>query len=277
MSNAVKVIAVASGKGGVGKSNVSANLSYQLAQRQRRVLLMDADLGLANIDVLMGLRARRNLADVIEGRCSLEEILLTGPGGVRLIPAASGLKRMAEMDNKAHAAIIQGISSLDEDFDYLVVDTAAGVADSVVSFCRASQQVLVVISDEPTSMADAYGLIKVLYREAGLTRFKVVCNMVSSEIQARAVFARLNDVAQRFLDVTLEYAGAIPRDEFLLRAVSRQQLVSQLYPTSESSLAFKRLASQVEQWPSAMGQQGHIQFFFERLLSPSVDPVGAAW
>lgn len=276
MSNAVKVIAVASGKGGVGKSNVSANLAYQLAQRQKQVLLMDADLGLANIDVLMGLRARHNLADVIDGRCSLAEILLTGPGGIRLIPAASGLKRMAEMNSMAHASIVRAVSGLEEGFDYLLVDTAAGVSDSVVSFCRASQHVLVVVSDEPTSMADAYGLIKVLYREAGLTRFKVLCNMVSSEIQARAVFARLNDVAQRFLEVTLEYAGAIPRDEFLLRAVSRQQLVSQCYPTSESSLAFKRLATQVEHWPAPTGQSGHIQFFFERLLATPVDQVGVA-
>ncbi len=274
--SAVKVIAVASGKGGVGKSNVSCNLSYQLALKNRRVLLMDADLGLANIDVLLGLRAIRNLADVIAGQCALEDILLTGPAGIQIIPAASGLKQMAEMGAAEHAAIIQGISGLNNKFDYLVVDTAAGIADSVVSFCQASQHVLIVISDEPTSMADAYGLIKVLNREANVTRFKVVCNMVNNDVQARAVFARLNGVAQRFLEVTLEYAGAIPRDEFLQKAVARQQIVSKLYPSSESSLAFKRLATTVDQWEQPSGPRGHIEFFFEQLVG-SDEKVSMAW
>jgi flagellar biosynthesis protein FlhG len=274
--SAIKVIAVASGKGGVGKSNVSCNLSYQLALKHRRVLLMDADLGLANIDVLMGLRATKNLADVIAGRCELKDIVLTGPGGVNVIPAASGLKQMAEMCAAEHAAIIQGISGLGDQYDYLVVDTAAGIADSVVSFCQASQHVLIVISDEPTSMADAYGLIKVLNREANVSRFKVVCNMVGNDAQARAVFARLNEVAQRFLDVSLEYSGAIPRDEFLQKAVVRQQLVSKLYPSSESSLAFKRLANTVDSWEPVTGPSGHIQFFFEQLVLPH-EKVSMAW
>ncbi len=264
---AVKVIAVASGKGGVGKSNISCNLSYQLAQLKRGVLLMDADLGLANVDVLLGLRPKHNLADVLEGVCRLEDIVLEGPGGIQVIPAASGLRQMADLSATDLAAIIQGISSLETPLDYLIVDTAAGIAESVVSFCQASQQVLVVVSDEPTSMADAYGLIKVLSRDAGIRHFQVVCNFSSSDLQARTVFSRLTEVTQRFLDVSLSYAGAIPRDEFLVKAVGRQQLVSKLYPNSESTLAFKRLAAQVESWPIPSAPAGHIAFFFERLLA----------
>lgn len=274
--NPVQVIAVASGKGGVGKTNVSINLACQLARRGRRVLLMDADLGLANVDILLGLRPTLNLSHVMAGECDLADILMPGPFGISVIPAASGIKRMAEMPPSQHAALVQSLSSLEDNYDVLVVDTAAGIADSVVTFSRASQHVLVVVTEEPTSLADAYGLIKVLNRDAGISRFKVVCNMVSSEARARQVFQRLCDVAERFLDVRLDLAGAIPRDEFLLKAVARQRAVSELYPATESVQAFKQLADVAERWPTPVVPGGHIEFFFERLL-PRDSEVSLAW
>ncbi len=272
----VQVIAVASGKGGVGKTNVSINLACQMARRGQRVLLMDADLGLANVDILLGLRPTLNLSHVVTGECGLNDVLMPGPFGISVIPAASGIKRMAELTPAQHASLVQGFGSLAEPYDVLVVDTAAGISDSVVSFSQASQHVLVVVTEEPTSLADAYGLIKVLNRDAGITRFKVVCNMVSSEGQARKVFERLCAVAERFLDVHLAFAGAIPRDEFLLRAVARQRAVSELYPATESVSAFKRLADAAATWPVPKGPRGHIEFFFERLL-PTDKEVSMAW
>lgn len=272
----VQVIAVTSGKGGVGKTNVSVNLACQLARRGRKVLLMDADLGLANVDILLGVRPQRNLSHVIAGECSLRDILVTGPFGLSLIPAASGIKRMAEMSPGQHATLVQAFSSLEDDYDVLVVDTAAGISDSVVTFSRASQHVLVVITEEPTSLADAYGLIKVLNRDAGISDFKVVCNMVGSDVQARKMFERLCAVAERFLDVRLAFVGAIPRDEFLLKAVARQKPVSELYPATESVQAFKRLADAVDGWPAMASPRGHIEFFFERLL-PAANDVSMAW
>lgn len=272
----VQVIAVASGKGGVGKTNVSINLACQMARRGQRVLLMDADLGLANVDILLGLRPTLNISHVVAGECALRDVLMPGPFGMSVIPAASGIKRMAELSAAQHASLVQGFGSLAEPYDVLIVDTAAGISDSVVSFSRASQHVLVVVTEEPTSLADAYGLIKVLNRDAGISRFKVVCNMVSSDAQARKVFERLCAVAERFLDVHLSFAGAIPRDEFLLRAVARQRAVSELYPATESTLAFKRLADVAVTWPVPEGPRGHIEFFFERLL-PGEQEVSMAW
>lgn len=272
----VQVIAVASGKGGVGKTNVSINLACQMARRGKRVLLMDADLGLANVDILLGLRPTLNLSHVMAGECTLQDVLVPGPFGISVIPAASGIKRMAEMSPAQHASLVQTFGSLEAPYDVLVVDTAAGISDSVVSFSRASQHVLVVVTEEPTSLADAYGLIKVLNRDAGITRFKVVCNMVSSDAQARKVFERLCAVAERFLDVHLAFVGAIPRDEFLLKAVARQRAVSELYPATESVAAFKRLADTAALWPIPEGPRGHIEFFFERLL-PRENEVSMAW
>ena len=273
--NAVKVIAVSSGKGGVGKTNVSVNLACQLARRGNRVLLMDADLGLANVDIMLSLKPKWNLSHVLDGKCSIEDILLPGPDGISIIPAASGIKKMAELGNDQHAAIVRSLSALSGDYDVMIVDTAAGISDSVITFSRASQYVLVVVTDELTSMADAYALIKVMNRDAGIKRFKVLRNMVNSYDQARDGFERLNEVAQRFLDVTLEYAGFIPRDPYLIKADTRQKAVSDLYPGAESSLAFRRLAETVDKWPMPTGPSGNIEFFVDRMFSKE-ETAGAA-
>ncbi len=151
----VQVIAVTGGKGGVGKSNISVNLSIALAEMRRRVVLMDADLGLANIDVLLGLKTDKNLADVLSGDVGLEEVMVTGPAGVKIVPASSGVQQMAALGPQEHAALINAFSSLSQQLDVLVVDTAAGISDTVVSFVRASQEVIVVVCDEPSSITDA--------------------------------------------------------------------------------------------------------------------------
>ncbi|WP_373096197.1 MinD/ParA family protein [Zhongshania sp.] len=265
--SAVKVIAVSSGKGGVGKTNVSVNLACQLARRGRRVLLMDADLGLANVDIMLGLRPKWNLSHVLDGKCAIQDIIVPGPVGISIIPAASGIKKMADLASAQHAAIVRSLSELKDDYDVLIVDTAAGISDSVVTFCKASQYVLVVVTDELTSMADAYALIKVMNRDAGIRRFKVLRNMVDSHDQARDGFERLNEVAQRFLDVSLEFAGFIPRDPYLIKADSRQKAVSDLYPGAESSLAFRKLAETADKWEGPTGPSGNIEFFVDRLFS----------
>jgi len=272
--NPVKVVAVASGKGGVGKTHVSVNLAYQLTRLGKRVLLLDADLGLANVDILLGLRTTRNLSHVLSGECDIRDVLVEGPGGMSVIPAASGLKHMADLGSTENAAIIQAISSLRDAFDVMIIDSAAGISDSVVSFSRASQHMLVVVNDEPTSLADAYGLIKVLNRDAGITRFRVLCNKMDSEHQGRQVFAKLKEVGDRFLDVVLEYAGLIPRDEFVQRALQRQRLISELFPGADAAQAFARLAEQVDAWPAVTRPSGNLEFFGERLVEAPAVPAG---
>lgn len=264
--NPVKVIAVASGKGGVGKTNVSVNLACQLAKMGRKVLLMDADLGLANVDIMLGLRPKWNLSHVLNGQCDIQDVIVKGPNGIDIVPAASGIKKMSELGADQHGAIVRSLSALQDPYEVLIVDTAAGISDSVVTFSQASQHVLVVVTDELTSMADAYALMKVLNRDAGIRRFKILRNMVDSQQQARDGFNRLDEVTRRFLDVHLEYSGYVPRDPYLVKADSRQQAVSELYPGADSSLAFKRLAETVEKWELPVSPSGHIQFFGERLI-----------
>ena len=178
-SRPLQSIAIASGKGGVGKTNVAVNLSVALAQSGRRVMLFDADLGLANADLMLGLRPTKTLHDLVSGRAtSLEEILLEGPGGLLLVPSASGIGSMANLTPAEHLGLIRAFSSYDKPLDVLIVDTAAGVHDSVTSFCKAVQQVFIVVCDEPASLTDAYALIKVLHQEHGVRRFRVICNML---------------------------------------------------------------------------------------------------
>ena len=267
----VQVIAVTGGKGGVGKSNVSVNLSVCLANMGRRVALLDADLGLANIDVLLGLTPKRNLENVLAGECSLMDILLTGPGGIRIIPASSGTQKMTMLGSMEHAGLIHAFSELSDQIDVLVIDTAAGISDSVVSFVRAAQEVLVVVCDEPSSITDAYALIKLLNREYGVDRFRVVANMTRSTQEGRNLYNKLTQVAERFLDVTLQYVGNIPFDETVRKAVQRQRAVVDVAPRSKAGIAFKQLAEKVDLWPLPSTPRGHLEFFVERLVQGTAE------
>ena len=262
----VQVVAVTGGKGGVGKTNVSINLSVCLAGMGRRVALLDADLGLANIDVLLGLRPKKNLENVLAGECSLTDIMLTGPGGIQLIPASSGTQRMTMLGTMEHAGLIHAFSEISDQIDVLVIDTAAGISDAVVSFVRAAQEILVVVCDEPSSITDAYALIKLLNKEYGVERFRVVANMTRTTQEGRNLFNKLTQVTDRFLDVTLQYVGNIPFDEAVRKAVQRQRPVVEVSPRSKAALAFKQLAEKVDMWPLPSTPRGHLEFFVERLV-----------
>lgn len=262
----VQVVAITGGKGGVGKTNVAINLSVCLAGMGRRVALLDADLGLANIDVLLGLRPKRNLENVLAGECSLTDIMLTGPGGIRIIPASSGTQQMTMLGAMQHAGLIHAFSEISDQIDVLIVDTAAGISDSVVSFVRAAQEVLIVVCDEPSSITDAYALIKLLNKDYGVDRFRVVANMTRSVQEGRNLFNKLTQVTERFLDVTLQYVGNIPFDESVRKAVQRQRAVVELSPRSKAALAFKQLAEKVDLWPLPSSARGHLEFFVERLV-----------
>ncbi len=262
----VRVIAVASGKGGVGKTNVSANLALALQLSGEQVLLMDADLGLANIDVLFGLQPMFHLGHVLEGRCTLNEALVQGPAGLTIVPAASGLKQMASLSHAEHVGLIRAFSELARPVDTLVVDTAAGIADSVTTFCRAAQEVLIVANNEPASLTDAYALIKVLSRDHGIHRAQVIANMIRSAADGYEMFEHLRRVSERFLDVQLHYLGGVPYDEYLQRAIRRQTAVVEAYPSAPASVAFRNLAAAIRKWPRPEGARGHVEFFVERLI-----------
>ncbi len=266
LSRPVQVIAVTGGKGGVGKSNISVNLSIALAELRRRVVLLDADLGLANVDVLLGVHANRTLADVLSGEVSLEDVLVPGPGGIKIVPASSGVQQMAELGPRQHAALINAFSELSDQLDVLVVDTAAGISDTVVSFVRASQEVIVVVCDEPSSITDAYALIKLLNKDYGMVRFRVVANMTRSLQEGANLFHKLNQVCEKFLDVTLQYVGHIPFDENVRKAVQRQKALLEYAPRCKAAQAIRNLALKIDSWPLPNTARGHLEFFVERLL-----------
>jgi flagellar biosynthesis protein FlhG len=271
--NPVQVIAVTGGKGGVGKTNVSVNLGVALCRLGRRVTLLDADLGLANVDVLLGLKPRRNLSDVLAGSISLSDVIVQGPSGLRIVPAASGTQAMVHLGAREHAGLIAAFSEIAHQMDVLIIDTAAGISDEVISFLRAAQEIVVVVCNEPTSITDAYALIKVLNTRYQIKRVRVLANMVSGPQEGKSVFAKLVTVTERFLEITLDYAGFIPFDEHVRRAVQRQRSVVDAYPTAKASQSFMELAREVDRWPVPVAPRGHLEFFVERLIATA---AGAA-
>jgi len=262
----VKVIAVTGGKGGVGKTNVTLNMAVSLAKTGKRVMVLDADLGLANVDVLLGIRVTKNLSHVLSGESTLDEVIVKGPEGVMIIPATSGTQSMVELTDVEHAGLIQAFSSLQTPIDVLLIDTAAGISNMVVSFAQAAQDVLMVVCDEPTSITDAYALIKILSKQNGVYRFKIVANMVRSLREGQDLFTKLTRVTDRFLDASLELVACIPFDGNVRQAVRKQKTVVDAFPKTPASLAFKALANRAEEWPIPHQPGGHLEFFIEKLL-----------
>ncbi len=265
-SEPVRVIAVSGGKGGVGKTTVSVNLASALALAGRQVMLLDGDLGLANVDVLMGISPRYTLAHVLSGERTLQEVIVQAPNGIRIAPGASGVARMANLSPAEHIGLVRAFSGLGSEIDTLIVDTSAGIADGVLRFSQAAQHVLLVIRDEPASITDAYALMKVLSREHNVQRFRVLVNMTRQPGEALAVFQRLQRVTARYLEAVVEFVGEIPDDDMLGRAIREQRPVLDAYPNSKASLAFKNLARLTDTWPIPAGPRGHLEFFVERLV-----------
>ena len=267
----VRAIAVTGGKGGVGKTNVSVNLGVAAAEMGQKVMLLDADLGLANIDVMLGLHPEYDLSHVMRGERTLDEILVEGPAGMKLIPGASGLQSLAELSPAEHTGLIRAFSELAADTELLIVDTAAGISDTVLSFSRAAHEIVVVVCDEPASITDAYAIIKLLNRDYGHRRFQVLANMVRSAQEGRELYNKMCRVTDRYLDVTLGFMGAIPFDENLRKAVRTQRPVVQAFPRSRVAQVFRSLAKKIETWPQPDGANGQVQFFVERLIKYSSD------
>lgn len=267
-----RVIAITGGKGGIGKTTVSINLAVALAASGKRVLLLDADLGLANVDVLLNLKVKRNLSHVLAGECELAEVLLDGPSGVTVVPAASGVRAMSELSEPQRAGLIHAFSDIAHEADVLLIDTAAGISGNTVTFCGAAQEVVVVVCNDPASITDAYATIKVLHQANGRSRFRILVNMVRDLAEGREVFGKLVTVADRFLDVTLELVGTIVFDLRASDAARARVPLVQKYPSSPAALTFKKLARLTDNWPSPNVASGALEFFVDHLVQ--VPPLG---
>lgn len=261
-----QVIGIASGKGGAGKTTISINLAVALAMRGAKVMLLDADLGLANAQIAMGVHAPLNIGHVMDGSHALSDIIVSTPQGVRLVPGASGVRDLAALDSSQIAAIIRSFDDIKEPVDYLVVDVAAGISPAVLDFMAACQRRFVVVCDQPASIADAYGLIKVMATEQNLDEIYLIPNMVASSAQGLQLYRRLNDVCNRFLGISIRHLHSISADELVLQSLRKYKPVLDFAPGSVAARDFRTLAELITQLPPIEQASGRLQFFMERML-----------
>ncbi|MGI9135093.1 MAG: MinD/ParA family protein, partial [Rhodoferax sp.] len=229
-----EIIGIASGKGGVGKTTAAVNLSVALTQLGHRVMLFDADMGLANSQIALGCTCPFNLSHFMSGQKTLQDIIVRSRHGVMLVPGASGVKEMAALNSVQTSRIVQAFSALEDEIDYLVVDMAAGIAPSVLTFMASCQRRFIVVRDDPSSIADAYGTIKVLIQDHDLDEIYVIPNAVSSQVEGRNLFRRINQVCAQFLNYTTDYLGAIEFDEMTMAAHKNYEPVIEYAPRSVS-------------------------------------------
>ncbi len=261
-----QVIGVASGKGGVGKTTVAVNLAATLGQRGHRVLLLDADLGMANAQVALGVRSPLNISHLLSGEKKLNELLVEAAPGVQLVPGASGLRDMAALDMSQVATIIHAFDELQEPVDYLIVDVAAGISPSVLTFMAACQRRIVVLQDQPAAIADAYGLIKVMTQDQDLEEIYLVANAVQGEAHGQQLSQFVNDVTVKFLGCTVKYLGCISADESVQQAQRKYRSVVDFAPSSRAAADLRRLAQALEKLPPLQDPGGQMQFFMGRML-----------
>lgn len=264
----LRVITVTSGKGGVGKSNIVVNLGMAFARMGQKVLLIDADLGLANLDILLGLSPRFTIHDLLSLRRTLSEVLLEGPEGIKILPASSGIPELADLDKHQKMFLLSELDEYSENIDVVLIDTGAGISRNVLFFNIAAMERIVVANNEPTSTTDAYALIKILASKHGENHYKLLVNGLSKPKEGEMVYRTMLRVTERFLGkgISLEYLGVIPYDEAIPRAVLKQQPALSLFPRAKVSQCFTSLAKRL--WdssaPTEMGS--NIKFFWRRLL-----------
>ncbi len=261
------VYAVTSGKGGVGKTAIVANLAWNLATAGSEVLILDADLGLANIDIVFGLSPQYNLNHFFSGDRSLAEVLVDGPKGIKILPAGSGLQNFIHLDGRQKMRLLEGLDTLDVHFDYVLIDTEAGISENVTYFNTAAQEILVITTPEPTAITDAYALMKLLSTRYHEKKFNLIVNQIRTEEEALDVYRKLTMVANRYLDISIDYLGSIPEDKQMVEAIRKQQVISELYPTSKITTSFQQLAERIRLEPLHSEPKGNLQFFWKRLLT----------
>jgi len=266
LRHGVRTISVTSGKGGVGKTNIAANLAYLLSRMNQKTMILDADAGLANIDVILGINSPYNLYHVLRGEKALADTLVEGPGGIKILPSASGIPEMADLSRGQKLTLIDELNALNVSLDFLFIDTGAGISSNVMYFNMAAREMIVVTSPEPTALTDAYALIKVLYQRHAKRRFRLIVNMVSSQAEAKEVYDRLSRATDHFLNLTIEYLGYVLLDEKVTEAVKQQRAVAEIYPNSPATRCLAKIAERICTEVPDEDENGSIKFFWESII-----------
>jgi flagellar biosynthesis protein FlhG len=259
--NKVSVISITSGKGGVGKTNITANLAYLLAGLKKKTLILDADCGLANIDLILGLTPKYNLYHVLKGEKTLREAIVNGPGGIKILASSSGIQEMSSLSMAQKLTLQDELNALQTRPDFMLIDTSAGINDNVLYFNMVAGETIVVVTPEPTSLTDAYALIKILYQRHAKKRFSLLVNMVKTPNEAKEVFLRLAQATNHFLHLAIEELGYISYDENLQRGVKQQKLLAELYPDSPSVKCLRAVAEKLCRPRPEHESNGTISFF----------------
>jgi flagellar biosynthesis protein FlhG len=255
------VISITSGKGGVGKTNIAVNLAYLLAETKKKTLILDADCGLANIDLILGLTPKYNLYHVLNGEKTLKETIISGPGGIKILPSSSGIQEMSSLSMVQKLALQDELNALQVRPDFMLIDTSAGINDNVLYFNMVASETIVVVTPEPTSLTDAYALIKILYQRHAKKRFSLLVNMVKSPNEAKEVFLRMAQATNHFLNLAIELIGYVTFDDNIPRAVKQQRLLAELYPDSPSVKSLREVANKLCQPRQEQQDTGTISFF----------------
>lgn len=262
----MRVIAMTGGKGGIGKTTLSVNLAIAMAKAQKKVMLFDADLGLANVDVLLGLNPVRNISDFITGVCSLDEICITGPYGLKIIPASSGMQQLADLNVFESAELIRSFSLLTDQLDYLFIDMASGISAQVIDFTQAAQDILIIVCNDPSSLMDSYAIMKILHQKYARNRFGVVVNKVVDQREGFDVFSKFQAASSKFIHVNMNYLGSVFEDDYVHLAARKCNALVDEFPQSDAAKSILDVAHHITEWPDEKMTPGGIHFFFDRFI-----------
>ncbi len=267
---ATRAVSITSGKGGVGKTNIVANIGYELSRSGQSVLILDADLGLGNLDILLGLAPRFNLSHVIMGEKRIDEVVVEGPGNMKILPAASGIQELTRLSKDQKIGILYELDQLLDSVDILLIDSAAGISANVLDFSVSAHETMVVVTPEPTSITDAYALMKVLALKYDEKRCRLIVNQAANDQEGREIFRQLNIVAQKFLDIEVDYFGCIPKDEIMTACVKQQRIVSQAFPESMAARGFRNLARKTGALPTLPAMRGDSHLVWHHIFQEDI-------
>ena len=262
--SSLRVLAVSSGKGGVGKTTIVANLAYALSKSGKKVLVVDTDLGLNNIDILFGLTSKKHIGHVLSGKSNVEDIILHGPEGIHVLPAGNGLQELTQLEPEKKMGLMDELDRISGDYDFLIFDTSAGISSNVTFFCSAAHEIFLIATTEPTSLTDVYALMKVLHTKHSQKHFRLIINSVLSEREAQGVYRNLTAVADRFLNgVYVEYLGYILRDPNVSKAIRQQKAFLEIYPFSKFSRCMNELAEKIlKEKPKSLSGEDRQSYFW---------------